>query len=151
MSDIVSCSFFCSFTCGLVQYLLETNQEESLYRMGKEVGVRWLELKQKTRDVSLVANLQKLTFSILPELYSSKRTIERGDEDGTFILTETTSLFSKFVSVPKEYEGFSIDIFVCGFIEAILKGFGYDSKVEAIYRPIEDDTIYFIRIKNKNE
>lgn len=150
--ESVSTQFATHFISALINHLItqKANVEHELHQLGLDISMRFLELHNINRTLAIIPLLQKLTFEYLPLFYKSQRKIERiaskyeGNEinsiefdvqnaetEFTYILTENTPLFSKFISVPKEFMGFCADSLMCGIIYGYLRGSGFKSKVVA--------------------
>ncbi|AFN84102.1 transport protein particle complex subunit [Encephalitozoon romaleae SJ-2008] len=126
--------------CGMVEYLMEQRKEveADLKAIGYEVGVKLLEICNFEREVHIPTLLYRITFDFLSLASDSDKRIEKAkDIDKTYLLTDTDGIFSKFMSVPNEWDGFSADSIVCGMIQAALMASGYNSEVVAYPKPSE--------------
>jgi hypothetical protein len=128
----VSSSFITFLSCGIIQRYIERkeNVEEVLHKIGIEIGYRLVEQEKVPRSNRIISLLYNLTFTFLPSLYKSSRKIEKSnDRAHTYLLSEDTPLFGRYVSVPKESIGFSADAIVCGVVESYLLASGFRSSV----------------------
>ncbi|CAD26042.2 similarity to PLASMODIUM MEMBRANE PROTEIN (PLASMODIUM ANTIGEN A412) [Encephalitozoon cuniculi GB-M1] len=138
--------------CGMIEYLMEQRSdiEADLKSIGYEVGIKLLELCNFEREVRISTLLYRATFDLLSLVSDSDRRVEKArDVDRTYLLTDSDGLFSRFISVPDEWNGLSADSIVCGMIQAALMASGYDSEVTAFPEPSENlpnRVIFQIRI-----
>lgn len=69
----------------------------------------------------------------------------------TVLITFNEPYLNKFVSIPKEYEGFNPSIIIAGMLESVYSAIGYACGVSAITCPkpnFPKRTIYLIKFKN---
>ncbi|WEL39903.1 BET3-like protein [Encephalitozoon hellem] len=140
MKRKVPASIMSYLVCGMVEYLIEQRKEveADLRAIGYEVGVKLLEICNFEREIHIPTLLYRITFDLLSLVSDSDKRIEKAeDADRTYLLTDADGIFSRFVSVPKEWEGFSADSVVCGMIQAALMASGYISEVTAFPKPSE--------------
>lgn len=128
-------------TCGMIEYLAEQKKdvESELKAVGYEMGIKLLEVHRFERETHLPTLLYRLTFDFLPNVSASDRRIEWVEDESRnmYLLTDLDGVFSRFVSVPAEWEGFSADSLVCGVIQAVLMASGYSAEVHAFLKPTE--------------
>lgn len=152
MKREVPVSIVSYLVCGVVDRLMEQRRdvEKDLKALGYEVGIKLLEVCGFKKEIHIPTLLYRVTFELLCLVSDSDRKIEKAKgEDRTYLLTDPDGVFSRFMSVPSEWEGFSADSIVCGIVEAALMASGYGSEVIAFPRPTEglpNRVIFQIRI-----
>lgn len=152
MKGKVRLSALSYLTCGMIEYLVEKEKdvEAELKSIGYEAGIKLLEIFRFERELHIPTLLYRLTFDFLSGISDSEKKIEKVEgEDDVYLLTDLDSMFSRFISVPPEWEGFSADSLLCGVIQAVLMASGYNSEVVAFQKPTEslpDRVVFQIRI-----
>lgn len=126
--------------CGMVEYFMEQggDVESGLRTVGYEVGIKLLEVYGFERELHIPTLLYRLTFNLLPGISDNNRKVERAEgRDDMYLVTDYDGVFSRFISVPPEWEGFSADSLTCGIIQAVLMASGYESEVTAFPKPVD--------------
>ncbi|KAH9410656.1 putative transport protein particle protein [Ordospora pajunii] len=140
MPKVIPLSTVSYLVCGMVEYFMENagDTEERLKEIGYEVGIRMLEVHGFEREVYVPTLLYRIAFDLLPHVNTSDRRIEKSNpSDGVYLLMDMDGAFSRFMSVPQSWDGFSADSVVCGFVEAAFAASGHQANVVVFPSPTE--------------
>ncbi|KAI5176587.1 trafficking protein particle complex subunit 5 [Pancytospora epiphaga] len=131
------------------------NIEEEMKKIGYDMGKLLIILKGFRQESTIEALLFKIAYNLLPGLYQSERYVEKStEEDGAFLLSETTPIMNSYISLPEEHSTFSCDSITAGIIEAVLMASGFSTEVTAhnAGTPTEPNkNIYLIKQKVEEE
>ncbi len=133
--------------------LKEEDTEESLKRLGSEMGKRMIILRDFHGEESLEELLYRIVYILLPYFYHSERKLVlNSSEEGTYLITENNPLMNRSISLPESYKSFSCDTLIAGAIESFLIASGFDvdvtaHNVESIENP--DKIVYVVKLKGR--
>eukprot|EP00040_Diaphanoeca_grandis_P043589 m.9742 g.9742 ORF g.9742 m.9742 type:complete len:188 (-) comp7894_c0_seq1:334-897(-) len=113
--------------------------EKKLAEIGHRVGVRVLELlvlreRNSKRENKLMGILSFLQTVVWKALFGKAADLleKDGDNDDTYMISDSDLVVNKFISVAKEFEGsLNCASFVAGIVEAILEGSHFPARVTA--------------------
>ncbi|TBU00422.1 subunit of transport protein particle complex [Hamiltosporidium tvaerminnensis] len=142
--------------CGYLQQILESKGdcEKKLETLGKDIGMKFLEIYEIRRSNKIVDILESITYTFLPKIYTSNRYVEKSkDFENVFLIIEDTPFFGKYISAPKRCEGFCADSITGGIISVVLTSFGYKNTVTACLSPSKNiltKVVYVIKINTED-
>ncbi|KAM0681772.1 hypothetical protein GINT2_000287 [Glugoides intestinalis] len=128
------------YFCGLFKYIQAKNGKElekELNQIGKDVGERLALLLNFKQDKELDSLIYRIVCIVLPELYQTERTIERGEAKSSvsYYIHEKGAVFESFESKDGTFCPSTI---ISGIIQSILEISGFSYEVLA-YNSVEDD------------
>ena len=143
----VSLSSFAFLFSELVQYHLrrvsDTSElERKLEDAGAAVGARIIELlayreKQNQRETRLSGILTFIQRSVWKCLFGKPAdALEVYDED-EFVISDREVLVSRFISVPKDFQGLNCASFVAGVVKGCLESARFEATVSAYDTPTD--------------
>eukprot|EP01117_Protostelium_nocturnum_P014159 TRINITY_DN5356_c0_g1_i3.p1 TRINITY_DN5356_c0_g1~~TRINITY_DN5356_c0_g1_i3.p1 ORF type:complete len:228 (+),score=59.72 TRINITY_DN5356_c0_g1_i3:789-1472(+) len=146
----VSLSAFSFMFSEFIQYCIPrvTNTselEKRLSEAGYTIGNRILELisfreKNYKRETKLISILTFISFTIWKLLFSKNADLleKSTEEPDEYMITENQPLsLTKFISTPKDYQGFNCASFVAGIVEGILDAADFGARVTAHSMPLK--------------
>lgn len=122
--------------CGLVKYLQKEGNDElerELKAIGGDIAQRIAIMKSFKRDKDIDSLVYRITFDLLPCLYSTERYIEKGkDPEILFYIYEHDPVFADFIYDEHQFCASSV---IAGIIEMILAISGFKCQVLAYNCP----------------
>lgn len=130
------------YLCGAIKYLKNTDIEERLKSIGKDMANKIVLVYDFKIDNDVESLLFRITFDLLSIIYKTKRTIEKSEIKNVYYLIEQDPLFDLYNSS----ENICIESLFSGIIENILEFSGFSSKVTAHKYSGENKIVYEIQI-----
>ena len=129
------------YACGMLKYLSDTDSEEKIKKIGRDLGGSVVLLYDFKPDSDIRSLLFRITFELFPLLYHSERSIQKSNkEKNVYYLTELNPLFANYSS---KNENFCFESLIAGMIEQILEFSKFFCKVTA-YPILKNEKSYKI-------
>lgn len=140
--------------------------ERRLNSMGYSIGIKYLELtslrsnfthsiqssKSSTavKFINVVDLLHFITTVFWQSLFGKNADgLEMSeDKQGQYMIIERDPLFTRYIDVPREYQGLNCEAFVSGIVEGAMDAAGFPCECSA--HEVEDRCVYLVRLSGQH-
>ncbi len=127
--------------------------QQKLLQLGYDMGYRYLELnvyrdKKTQRETKVEQLLHFINGTIWKSLFGKNAdSLERGKEEGQYLIYDKDPLEAKFISLPKELD-FQATYFTAGIVKGILTAAEFPCDVKVFYTSNKEYTVYVVTLQN---